>query len=57
MEKEKPELPKPVHTVIYDSLPQLTDGGKSPDELNHSFIAKHSHSLEHLMAGKNWNIL
>ncbi|XP_019854443.1 PREDICTED: N-alpha-acetyltransferase 15, NatA auxiliary subunit [Amphimedon queenslandica] len=50
LEKERPELPDPVHTVIDDCIPRLTDGGKSPDELNQSFIAKHSNSLEHLVA-------
>ena len=54
VEKESPELPAPVRTVIDNCLPRLTDGGKSPDELNQSFIAKHSNSLEHLVAGMGY---
>lgn len=51
MEQETPDFPAPVRTVIYDTLPRLTSG-KPPDDLNQQFIAKHSHSLNHLMAGE-----
>ena len=52
VDKEKPVFPEPVRTVIDSTLPRLTDGGKSPDELNQLFIAKHYRSLDHLIACK-----